>query len=102
VSSPGIERPLRTPEHFTRFVGHEVVGRTVPGTAGERRFEGVLESADDEGVVVAGRRLSYGDIERARTRFVWPASPKPKANQPKPKAAKAKAAKAAKAKVTAS
>jgi ribosome maturation factor RimP len=74
VSSPGIERPLRTPDHFKRFVGREIVGRTNPGSPGERRFEGPLESADDEGVVVAGRRLAYADIERARTRFVWPAS----------------------------
>jgi ribosome maturation factor RimP len=79
VSSPGIERPLRTPDHFKRFVGREIVGRTHPGAPGERRFEGPLESADDEGVVVAGRRLAYADIERARTRFVWPGgAPKPK------------------------
>ncbi|HVF14255.1 MAG TPA: ribosome maturation factor RimP [Acidimicrobiales bacterium] len=76
VSSPGIERPLRTPDHFKRFVGREIVGRTHPGSPGGRRFEGPLESADDEGVVVAGRRLAYSDIERARTRFVWPAQPK--------------------------
>ena len=75
VSSPGIERPLRTPEHFQRFVGTRVAVRTRPGTDGERRLEGELESADGDGVVVAGRRLAYGDIERARTVFVWP-SPK--------------------------
>jgi ribosome maturation factor RimP len=85
VSSPGIERPLRTPDHFRRFVGQEVVGRTHPGRPGERRFEGVLESADDQGVVVAGRRLAYADIERARTRFVWP---QPTNSKPPPKAKK--------------
>jgi ribosome maturation factor RimP len=91
VSSPGIERPLRTPDHFRRFVGREVVGRTHPGAAGERRFEGVLESADDDGVVVAGRRLAYDDIERARTRFVWPGTAQAKPGQAKPKpGAKAK------------
>jgi len=79
VSSPGIERPLRTPEHFRRFVGTEVAVKTRPGTEGERRLDGVLESADDEGVVVAGRRLAYADIERARTVFVWPAPPGRKA-----------------------
>lgn len=72
VSSPGVERPLRTPAHFQRFVGTEIVGRTHAGAPGHRRFEGVLESADGEGVVVAGRRLPYTDIERARTKFVWP------------------------------
>jgi len=79
VSSPGIERPLRTPAHFLRFVGTEVAMKTRPGTEGERRLDGVLESADDEGVVVAGRRLAYADIERARTVFVWPAPPGRKA-----------------------
>jgi len=83
VSSPGIERPLRTPEHFRRFLGREVVGRTNPGAPGDRRFEGVLEAADDDGVVVAGRRLPYADIERARTRFVWPAQPKARTSQSK-------------------
>jgi ribosome maturation factor RimP len=73
VSSPGIERPLRTPEHFRRFVGTEVAVKAKPGTEGERRVAGVLESADDEGVVVAGRRLAYADIDKARTVFVWPA-----------------------------
>jgi ribosome maturation factor RimP len=76
VSSPGIERSLRTPEHFQRFVGTEVAVKTRPGTEGERRVDGVLETADDEGVVVAGRRLSYGDIERAHTVFVWPTGAK--------------------------
>ena len=73
VSSPGIERPLRTPEHFRRFVGAEVAVKLRPGTEGERRLSGPLEAADDEGVVVAGRRLAYADIEKARTVFVWPA-----------------------------
>jgi ribosome maturation factor RimP len=71
VSSPGIERPLRTPEHFKRFVGTEVAVKAKPGTEGDRRLAGVLEVADDEGVVVGGRRLAYGDIEKARTVFVW-------------------------------
>lgn len=76
VSSPGVERPLRTPEHFKRFVGTEVAVKAKAGTEGERRISGVLEAADEEGVVVAGRRLAYVDIERARTVFVWPAQAK--------------------------
>jgi ribosome maturation factor RimP len=95
VSSPGIERPLRTPDHFKRFVGREILGRTHPGSPGERRFEGPLESADDEGVVVAGRRLAYADIERARTRFVWPAPSKPGASPAKSSPAKSSTAKKA-------
>ncbi len=77
VSSPGVERPLRTPEHFRRFVGTPVVVKLRPEVEGERRLEGVLEAADDEGFQVAGRRLAYGDVERARTRFEWGPSPAP-------------------------
>jgi len=85
VSSPGIERPLRTPEHFRRFVGTEVAVKLRPGAEGERRLSGLLEAADDEGVVVAGRRLAYTDIEKARTVFVWPGQ----AQKPKKKMGRA-------------
>ena len=71
VSSPGIERPLRTPVHFRRHVGATVALKTRPGTEGERRVEGTLEAADDAGVTVAGRTLAYADIERAHTVFTW-------------------------------
>ena len=79
VSSPGIERPLRTPAHFQRFVGAEVAVKLRPGVEGERRLAGALEAADDEGVVVAGRRLAYADIDKARTVFVWPGKSEKKA-----------------------
>ena len=78
VSSPGVERPLRTPAQFQRFVGSTVAVRTRPGAEGERRVEGVLESADDAGIVVAGRHLAHADIERARTVFEWGPKAKPK------------------------
>ena len=86
VSSPGLERPLRTPEHFHRFVGSTVAVKTRPHVTGERRERGRLESADDQGVVVVPtegpgrgqpRRLAYADIEKARTVFEWGPSPKP-------------------------
>src|SRR5207248_11775609 len=67
VSSPGLERPLRTPAHFQRFVGSDVAVKTKPDVEGERRVEGTLESVDDKGFVVAGRRLSYDDVEKPRT-----------------------------------
>lgn len=77
VSSPGLERPLRRPEHFRRFVGTTVAVKTRPGTEGERRAQGVLEAADGDGIVIGGRRLAYAEIERAHTVFEWGAAPKP-------------------------
>jgi ribosome maturation factor RimP len=71
VSSPGLERDLRRPDHFRRFVGTDVKIKTRPGVPGERREQGPIESADDREVVVNGRRLAYDDIESARTIFSW-------------------------------
>lgn len=43
VSSPGIDRPLRTPEHFSRFAGEDVMVRTVHAVDGRSKFTGVLK-----------------------------------------------------------
>ena len=80
VSTPGLERSLRTPLHFTGAIGERVKVRTSPSTEGDRRVEGALVAADDEGFVVdtgtEQRRLSYSDMERARTVFEWGPQPK--------------------------
>jgi ribosome maturation factor RimP len=95
VSSPGLERPLRTPDHFQRFVGTDVAVKTKAEVEGDRRVEGPLEAADEDGIVVAGRRLAYDDIEKARTVFVWEPAERGKAkDKPKDKVKhKAKAGK---------
>jgi ribosome maturation factor RimP len=82
VSSPGLERPLRTQAHFAGAIGAEVTIKTVPGTDGERRLAGTLQSADDQGFTVvqadgATRTLRYDEVERARTTFAWGPAPKP-------------------------
>jgi ribosome maturation factor RimP len=84
VSSPGIERPLRTPRHFVRAVGETVTIRTTTGSKGERRVTGRVASADPEGFVLegddlpeGGRRFSYDEVERARTVFQWGGQPRP-------------------------
>lgn len=82
VSSPGLERNLRTPAHFTGAVGEKVALKTRPDVDGDRRITGILVDADSDGVSVedadgATRRLAYGDIDRARTVFDWGPTPKP-------------------------
>lgn len=80
VSSPGLERPLRTPMHFQRFVGTEISVKLKAGAPGERRIQGRLDSADpvdDGSIVVAGDAIAYAAIDRARTVFVWGPAPKP-------------------------
>ena len=53
VSSPGIERPLRTPEHFRNVVGRKVAVRTENDIQGRKRFRGQVLAADE-------RTLSLG------------------------------------------
>ena len=71
VTSPGLERKLRTPEQFVRAVGETVKVKTTPDADGERRVEGVLSNADSDGITVGDRKLAYHEIERARTVFEW-------------------------------
>ena len=51
VSSPGIDRPLRTREHFERFAGERVKVTTEP-IDGRKRFSGTLAGIDGDDVVV--------------------------------------------------
>jgi ribosome maturation factor RimP len=53
VSSPGVERPLRKPSHFERFVGRRVAVRTAAEIAGRKRFKGELLGADERAVQLA-------------------------------------------------
>jgi ribosome maturation factor RimP len=84
VSSPGLERSLRTPAHFTGAAGLTVSVKTVAGFDGPRRVKGTLTAADESGIQIDDLTLRYDDIEKARTVFEWGPAPKP--GKPKTKA----------------
>ena len=68
VSSPGLERPLRKPEHFAAVLGQRIAVRSDGGK--KSRYRGVLTEADDEAITLkagdAGElRIPYGAIVRA-------------------------------------
>jgi len=85
VSSPGLERPLRRPDHFQGAVTDRVTVKTVPGAEGDRRITGVLVAADEDGITVRPdegldrdeRRIAYDEIAAARTLFDWGTTTKP-------------------------
>ena len=85
VSSPGLERRLRSPSHFARAIGERVTVRVDAGTPEVRRVTGTLEAADRDGCTLTGpdvpggtMRIAYDRMERARTVFEWgPASARP-------------------------
>ena len=87
LSSPGLERRLRTPAHFARAVGQTVTARVDAGTPEVQRITGTLVSADAQGCTLAGPEVPEGElqvpydrIERARTVFEWGADAKPRQN----------------------
>lgn len=76
VSTPGLERTLKSPEHFKLSAGRPVVVKTVePLVGNSHRVEGVIAEADDRGVAleVEDRQVTvpYSSIKSARTVFEW-------------------------------
>lgn len=81
VSSPGLERRLRRPEHFAKSIGRSV---TLKLRDGKTRLSGeiieateadvTLRMADDDSAEAEGsttRTIGYDDIARAQTVFQW-------------------------------
>ena len=87
VTSPGLERSLRTAAHFQREVGKTVNIRLRDIGSAERRVQGVLVAADDHAATVmldtpaadgsTERVVKYDQVDRARTVFVWATNEKP-------------------------
>jgi len=82
VSSPGLERRLRTPAHFKTTVGEVVTLREIRAGEPTRRLEGTVVSVDDRFVTLRDEQVgevsvALDSIERARTVFKWGAEAKP-------------------------
>ena len=52
VSSPGIDRPLRTLAHFKRFAGEKAVIKTIKPLDGRSTFSGTLKGTQDDKVLI--------------------------------------------------
>lgn len=61
VSSPGVDRPLRTLDHFRRFIGQEIKVKLHDGVDGRRNFKGVLLGVTPPASADAGAGESAGD-----------------------------------------
>jgi len=70
VSSPGLDRPLRKREDFTRVAGERVRIKLRTPVAGRRNFVGLLRGLEGESlsIEVDGKLLSlqFQDLDRAR------------------------------------
>ena len=70
VSSPGLDRPLKTLGDFERFAGRDVTIKLKLPREGRRRFEGKLVGVEGGRIAVdvEGQRqhLEFAEIDRAR------------------------------------
>ena len=75
VSSPGVDRILRTAAHYRRFVGERVHVELEVPRSGRRRYTGQLTKADDDGIElnVDGEpvTMSLAEIGKARLAPDW-------------------------------
>lgn len=67
ISSPGIERALKSPKHFKSSIGEKI---KIKLNSGEN-LQGIIKTANDEGVEIDGQFVSYSDINKAKTYFEW-------------------------------
>lgn len=76
VSSPGLERTLKTPEHFALSRGKKVMVKTTEPVAGHsHRIDGTIVDASESAVVIdtgSDRvQVPYSVLKHARTVFEW-------------------------------
>ena len=77
VSSPGINRPLKKPAHFARFVGKRIRVRTWDLVDGRRSFLGILGQVVEDSVILTqeGKRyqIPFSMIEKSNYEHDWSA-----------------------------
>jgi ribosome maturation factor RimP len=77
VSSPGINRSLKKPAHFARFVGKRIRIRTRDLIDGRRSFLGILAQVVEDSVILTqdGKRyqIPFSMIEKSNYEHDWSA-----------------------------
>lgn len=71
VSSAGLERTLKTSEHFERFIGSPVVAKLYSGRNGKKEYSGILSGYQDGDIKlnVDGEEISFDKKEIAHVRL---------------------------------
>jgi len=66
VSSAGLDRALKRPEHFAACLGQTVDVKLYRPIDGRREYTGALEGFENGDVTAGGRRFSRGDVAQVR------------------------------------
>lgn len=72
VSSPGIERRLKTLDHFVQSIGEKVVFSTID----KQKYDGELIAASNDEIVIKTKegteqKVPFRSISKAKTYFEW-------------------------------
>ena len=83
VSSPGLDRPLYTPEHFQGAVGEVVKITYLKDDNTAETIRGKFTGIDEQMLTIETedgeiRTVNLPDIQKAKTVFVWPGASSPK------------------------
>jgi ribosome maturation factor RimP len=78
VSSPGVERRLRTPEHFAAQLGNRITMKLKRPLEGQRRYEGIVDEVSENSVVISVAdskklTLDLADLDTAKVVVDWDA-----------------------------
>lgn len=80
VSSPGLERKLKSPRHYIKSIGREVAAK-VDRDGVTETLRGLIADADDQGFTIEGEHgeavVGYEQVVSARTIFRLEKAPKP-------------------------
>ena len=75
VSSPGIERNLSKPEHFTKCLGGTVEVRLFSAKDGKIAYKGSLVKAEDDSITISENgediKFNKSEIAKCKTIFNW-------------------------------
>ena len=89
VSSPGLDRPLYTPEQFARFVGQQAKVEVNLPLNGRRRFNGSILGVEGDNIQIeqdgVAVSISAGNVGKAKLvpEFAEPVKPGKKGQKPK-------------------
>jgi ribosome maturation factor RimP len=76
VTSPGLERPLKTLEDFGKYIGRKVVVKTATLFRGRRNFKGILQGAHGAIVHLEGGgevwEIPFSSITQAKLIYELP------------------------------
>lgn len=75
VSSPGLDRPLFTIDHYRRFAGELAEIRLAAPRDGRRKFKGILRGVEGDAVIIEVEgeavALPLNEIEKAHLVHEW-------------------------------